>query len=313
MSIKLKVFYPDGDPYGEVTVEGGASIAVAFPRKKCDDIRMYHSPVCKYPGVYVLWSPRTAHEQARIYVGKSSTPFSRVVRWDKRPPEGFEDWARAVVYTDNRGELAISQIEAKLIRCARDEKLCEVVNKNNPDSPPQNRADAAATKKDIELLRGFFLPLAGCDYFLPRTAGQKPPKSARTAKPALATNAAIPQGDGLLCLSASRRGIEAWGRETDRGFWVNAGSQATKKVSQHFRTPDYERFATERNKLIKRGILESDDGGKVFRFKRGYLFEARSMSGAKHLAATIILGRNANSSNWQPENRKPGKAKKQKA
>lgn len=309
-TVTMQVIYPDGDPDGVVTIANRPQTghAIAFPRdswKVVSRNKDHKKRFFEKRGVYVLWRPRGKDgKNPMAYVGQSDKDrIGDRIRGHLRKDKW--DWTHVVAYTANH--LYAPQIEARLYKEAKDARVCDLKNAQEPRLLNQGDADAHETNLHIYNLTRFFLPLVGCDYFRPRVGvatrrkPQKTPRMVKTASVAVATST---NAD----FSLDSRKVKAWGRKTDNGFLVYKGSQA-KPESGHFRNPGMERYANIRDDLEKKKILMPD--GDVYRFTDDYLFVSkRGATGAMHVAATVILGANAVSGNWQPQNSAPGKTQK---
>ncbi|MGI9338007.1 MAG: GIY-YIG nuclease family protein [Gammaproteobacteria bacterium] len=284
MSVDMRVSYPDSKPDGVVSIErdGASGHAIAFPRQLCAEICQSNEyKILQWPCVYVLWSPGAHNQKPMAYVGESDSFAQRISgHYDTK-----KFWTRAVVYSDEKGHLSKThalQIESWLVEEAQKAQVCDLQNRQNRHERAQNKTVAAASVRHFDDLRRFFLPLAGCDFFRQRNT------AVQTIKDASVAVAAISQSRGLLFLRESRRGIkiEAQGRETDEGFLVYAGSQASKDEIPTYRQEGhgFERQVIIRDDLIGQKILVDD--GNVFRFAQDCPFRS------SWYALTVILGTN---------------------
>lgn len=292
MKVKMTVFYPDGYPDGVVSITDatGSGKAVVFPRQSCLDVcrNPDYKDIFERPYIYVLWRPGTGNQKPMAYVGESPTASNRITRHYHDKNKAF--WTRAVVYADKNGNMSTSHIEGMLLQCAEDAKVCNLDNEKKRRNFNQGDADAAVTQIHLSGLTRFFLPLAGCDFFRLRDSAvmeRKPQVKIQTQKPASVV-AVLERPE--LKLTVPRKGISAYGRETDEGFLVYKGSQAAKKESSVLQKYNsLKRFIPMRQELRKDKTLVDDKGNsEVFLFSRDYLFTSPSA------AAVVIMGANAN-------------------
>ena len=291
MSVEMKIFYPEGKPDGEISIKkiGASGHAVAFPRELCGEVcRDDTHQIFKWPCVYILWNPGAQNKKPQVYIGESDTVSQRMTHH----LQAEFCWTRGVIYTDANGDLNKThalQIEAQMVKLAREAKVCDLQNTQMPRARSQNAANIAAAERYIDDLCRFFLPLAGCDFFRPHddAISAQATQLATTEFMSYAAGEA-PQNEGLLFLRKSIKGIdiEVQGRETDKGFLVYAGSQASKHEIPSYRQPDtgFKNQVAIRDDLIKQNILI--DKGDVLCFSRNFVFSS------PWYAATVILGGN---------------------
>lgn len=289
MGVQMKVYYPGGEHDGVVEINEAmfGGFAIAFPRKLslnvCRD-KEYKEGVFSHPCVYVLWRPWASDQKPLVYIGESPKASA-----DERIRCHYREkrfWTHALVYADTKDCLSASHAEKWLLECARDAKV-SVDNDRKPRLyRRQSKADADITKSHIRYLTRFFLPLAGCDFFVPHDSVTAEQKSQKVEQMIKTASGATSQSPDLLHLTA--RGIEAWGRKTSKGFQVCKGSQAKKDEAPSFRAfAGTKKHARIRDKLVHQEKILVPDSDVAYRFVKNYLFKSRQE------AANVILGRHS--------------------
>jgi hypothetical protein len=71
-----------------------------------------------------------------------------------------------------------------------------------------------------------------------------------------------------------RQKAQAYGRPEGDGFLVREGSTAMREGS-----PRVKRDRSERDRLVRLGVLVPDSDPELFRFSRDYLFDSPSVAG----------------------------------
>ncbi|MBI9020520.1 MAG: GIY-YIG nuclease family protein [Verrucomicrobia bacterium] len=252
----IKLFLPAGDASGIRTAEisNWTGKAIAGPRTEIDTL--LKRPELNSPGVYLLLGSDESGEP-RIYIGEAECVKNRLKQHKEK-----EFWVQVMAFVSKDENLTkghIKYLESELI------KKAIAVGKASLDN--SQGGNAALPESDIADMEVFLaklyqlLPVLGTDVFT--TTVRKKPTASNT----------------LYC---KKRGLEATGQRSDKGFLVFKDSQATiletGSVGSNIREA--------RKKLVERGILARS--GEAFIFTQDYEFTSPSF------ASSIVRGASSN-------------------
>ncbi len=256
LSATIKLFLPTGDATGIRTAEisNWTGKAIAGPRSEIEGL--LKRPELDSPGVYLLLGQDDSGEP-RIYIGEAECVKTRL-----RQHKEKEFWVQLIAFTSKDENLTkghIKYLEAELIKKALE--TGKAVLENNQGG------NAALPESDIADMEVFLsklyqlLPVLGTDVFATTTRRKPTP-----------TNT-------LFC---RKRGLEATGQRSAKGFLVFEGSQATKAETASIPV----NIRQARARLVDKGILATD--GDTFVFTCDYEFTSPSF------ASSIIRGAASN-------------------
>lgn len=255
----IRIFLAEGSPSGLKIVEKSnwTGRGVVCPRPRFGSVK--HREEFSRAGVYVLIGPSESTDDVpTVYIGEGDPLLARL---DRQHAER-DFWTVIYFFTSkdaNLNKAHIEYLEHRLISIARDAKRSRLQNNNMPGKPSLSEADEAevATFLDEMLL---CFPVLGVSIF------EKPEE--RPAEKVL--------------LTFTRRNLTATGFESEDGFVVMKGSQASNSAVESMQT-----FARDqRESLIKAQVLR--DAGSHLEFAYDYEFRSPST------AASIIAGASVN-------------------
>jgi len=260
-SATVKLFLVLGSPTSIRTAElsNWTGKAVAGPRSQLDEI-LKRDEASK-PGVYFLSGVNPISGSDRVYIGEAENIRSRVKSHTDR------DFWKSIVFfvskDENLTKAHIKYLEGKLITAAQTAGRYELENSQSSGAhlPESDAADMDSFYSRMEQL----LPILGQDFL----------------KPLAKFEPATLAEETLVC---ELKGCRAWGRRTDSGFVVLAGSEAVS--SERPSTSKYPYAGKLRTNLIESGVVEVNEGKLVFLED----FEFSSPSAA----ASVVHGGQAN-------------------
>jgi hypothetical protein len=254
----IKIFLPHGDPDGLRVIgkSNWTGTGVVFNRTAYQDAA--NRPEITKTGVYILVGPSEDSSLPTVYIGEGDPIKPRL----DSHYANKDFWTWAVFFTAADGSLNkahVKHLECRLVELAKAAKQANLDNVQTPQPPTLAEAELADTESFLADMLGIF-PLLGLSVFEAKTA---------TAR-----------GKTILFLKGA--GVEAQGFEASQGFVVRKGSKAKRQAY-----PSANGATTHlRNDLIKQEVLTIQDD--IYIFTQDYVFNSPS------LAASVILGRNAN-------------------
>jgi hypothetical protein len=209
-------------------------------------------------GVYVLLDRSDWSDVPVAYIGEADPIRSRLERHHAQT----DFWTVAYFFTSkdsNLNKAHVEHLEYRLIALARTAKRCQLENVNTPGKPSLSEADEADIETFLDEMLLCF-PVLGVSIF------EKPEQNLARRTVFVFT----------------RRGLTAKGFESEDGFIVLKGSEASPAVVESMQT-----FARGlREDLIKSGVLVGVDN--VLKFSQDFEFTSPST------AASVIAGASVN-------------------
>jgi len=252
----IKLFLPAGDATGIRTAEisNWTGKAIAGPRTEID--MLLKRPELDSPGVYLLIGSNESGDP-HIYIGEAECVKNRLKQHKEK-----EFWVQVMAFISKDENLTkghIKYLESELIKKALSVGKTTLENSQggNAALPESDIADMEVFLSKLYQL----LPVLGTDVF-----------SETTRKKATVSNT-------LYCC---KKGLEATGQRSAKGFLVFKDSQAT--VPETGSIPDNIKAA--RAKLIEKSVLIPS--GEIFVFSCDYEFTSPSF------ASSIIRGGSSN-------------------
>jgi hypothetical protein len=262
----IKIFLAEGSPSGLKTVERSnwTGLGVVCPRPRFADVR--DRDEFKRAGVYVLVGPSESPDVPIVYIGEADPLRARL---DQQHAQR-DFWTIAYFFTskdENLNKAHIEYLEYRLVTLAKEVKRSRLENSNVPGKPSLSPSDQAEMDTFLDEMLLCF-PTLGVFVF------EKPEE-----KPATKT-----------LLSFTRRGLTATGYESDNGFVVVKGSQASLLVVKSMQP-----FAQSlRSELLTSGVLVEAPPNLVF--AEDYEFSSPST------AAYVVAGASVNGRDvWKTE------------
>jgi Domain of unknown function (DUF4357) len=201
-----------------------------------------------------------------VYVGEADPLRARL----EQQHASRDFWTVAYVFTSkdaNLNKAHVEYLEHRLITLAKGARRCDLQNGNVPSKPSLSEADQAEMETFLEEMLLCF-PVLGISVF------EKP-------EPKLLDK---------VILTFTRRDVTAKGYESEDGFVVMKGSQASKTLVESMQS-----FAESlRSNLLRTGVLR--DAGSQLVFAHDYEFSSPST------AAYIVAGASVNGRDyWRTE------------
>ncbi len=254
----IKIFLPHGDPDGLRVVgkSNWTGSGVVFNRTAYAEAAK--RPEISKTGVYILVGPSEDSSLPTIYVGEGDPIRPRL----DSHYANKDFWTWSVFFTATDGSLNkahVKHLECRLVELAKAAKQANLDNIQAPQPPTLAEAEQADTESFLADMLGIF-PLLGLSVFEARAATSR----------------------GKTLLSLRGVGVEAHGYEASQGFVVRKGSTAKPQSAPSA----HDSTVRLRNDLIKKEVLTIHTD--AYLFTQDYVFTSPS------LAASVILGRNAN-------------------
>ena len=254
----IKIFLAEGSPSGLKTVERSnwTGLGIVCPRPRFAAVKDREE--FKRAGVYVLVGPSDSPEVPIAYIGEADPLRARLEQ--QHAQRDF--WTILYFFTSkdaNLNKAHIEYLEYRLITLAREVKRSKLENANVPGKPSLSAPDQAEIETFLDEMLLCF-PTLGVSIF--ERPEQKPP--------------------GKKLLTFTRRGLTAKGYESESGFVVIKGSQASSLVVDSMQP-----FALSlRANLLVSGILI--EAKPHLAFAEDYEFSSPST------AAYIVAGASVN-------------------
>ena len=258
----IQIYLPTGDPRGMRVAEITTRIVrvIEVPRSQLADF--LKMPEAQQVGVYFLMGELSEAGLPRAYIGQSGNVGSRLVQQNKDK----DFWNRALVVTSLTNSM--TQTHALFLEWFAIAEATKAgrysLENGNAGARPHTPAPLEADCHEIHETAATLLATLGQPIF-------KPLVNAPPAKGA---------PELFYCKGSGANGV---GEYTAEGFVVLKDSRGRLENVASIQGTSSERF---REKLLKEGILNIDNGGVVF--TRDTLFTSPSM------AATALQGRSAN-------------------
>jgi hypothetical protein len=255
----------DGSATGPKTIEIGnwSGKAVFSPRATLKG--MLARPEFDSPGIYFLRSESESYEfDESVYIGEAEELRARL-----KTHIADRDFDSVVCFISKDELLTkahIKYLESRLISKARVANSSFIENSNNPKGSRLSEADVSDMDYFIEQIE-LILPTVGMNSLVVAA----PHHSA----------AAQPQSAGEEEFKIKSKSLNATMVETDGGFVVKAGSQASLSTSKSIA----EGWLKIRKKLLDAEVLREEGGSLVFA-------EDASFS-SPSAASSVVLGRQA--------------------
>lgn len=264
----IRIYLADGTPEGLRIVEKSnwTGIAVVCSRAQYPKVRGREE--FNRPGVYVLTGPADeTSPKPLLYVGEGDHIGKRLDMHAKSK----DFWTSLVAFTakdTNLNKAHVKYLESKLIDLATRAKRWKLENAASSSAPMLSEPDQADADAFLENMLLIY-PLLGIDAF---DLGEPDSKS---------------EGTQLFLKGPDATGV---GEDRPDGFVVFAGSLARTRTVDSY-SP---RTIEIRESLAEDGVLVEE--GEHLRFTQDYVF------GSPSLAASVLLGRNANGrTEWKDE------------
>jgi hypothetical protein len=274
MGKKLTVYMLDGTEYGPRIAEIGNWVGKALYSPRAAITKILDRTEFNKPGVYFLKSsPKSEFYSERIYIGEAENIGIRLKQHLNDPAKDFEE---IVFFISNDHLLTKSQIkylESRIVQLATEAKSAEIDNGTSPSIPTLHEADISDMEYFLEQIK-LILPLMGFKFLVSAVIKQIEKK-------------AFDENQKLELYTIKSPSLDANMYETEQGFIVTKGSQASKTLTQSISNT----YITLRNKLIASSILV--DNGDTYEFAEDTVFSSPSA------ASNIVLGRqSAGTTEW---------------
>lgn len=247
---------PDGLKIVEKDSWDGVGLVIPRPRYSANRA----IPHLGKPGVYCLiGEPKDEDAIPQIYVGEGDCVRDRLDEHAAKKPF----WTTAIVFvssSDRLNKAHVQHLEARLYELAEKAKKSTILNGNQPQAPMLSEQHVAQAELFLDecLLVASVL---GVEVF------DRPSSS---------------KADASATLLLKEKGVVARGYESDDGFVVMTGSQASTTET----ASTYARTKALRKTLQESGVLAAEDGKLVFR--QNYEFNSPSE------AAGVVVGQSIN-------------------
>lgn len=264
MGRKLTIYMLDGSATGPKTIEIGNWSGKAFfsPRATLKNMLVRHE--FESPGIYFLRSQSDSYEfDESIYIGEAEELRARL-----KQHIADRDFESVICFFSKDEMLTkahIKYLESRLIALSREANSSYVENSNNPKGARLSEADVSDMEYFIEQIK-LILPAVGMNSLV-------------IAVPHITSSKVPAAGEPIYKIKS--KSLEATMVETDGGFVVKAGSQASVKTSKSIA----EGWLKIRKKLIDAGVLQQQADRLVFS-------EDASFS-SPSAASSVVLGRQA--------------------
>ncbi len=282
----IELFLTEGSPTGVIFAKIKNWTGQVFFVNSDDIDKVAKRREVSQSGVYVLASSISSPIET-VYIGESDNVISRIPAHYDDPKKSF--WERTAIITSSDDSLTkadVRYLESRLIDIATQSQRAICANEQNPEPTFLPESGIAVMEEFLENVR-YLLPVLGFNFLLPNPT-QSQSISENTFE--------VPYP--RLRMAARRKGFSseaiAYGKQTENGFVVFAGSTANKQVAAKFEGG----YASLRNQLIQKQILvnttpESD----YLVFSQDFGF------GSPSAAASIVAGTSVNGRDyWVIEN-----------
>ena len=269
---QLRLFLPDGTPSGPRYYElvNWTGQALQIPLNRIKDLVSGSWPEFQRPGIYLVRG-QSEEGHPRLYIGESEDVANRV----QGHPSGLGFEVTDILLfsskDDNLSKSHVLWLEIQLIQRAKKAKRITLTNTKQPPLKLLSRAEEATMKEFIDHLE-LVAQTAGFAYFTEVTSGGTKKQS-------------------MLYLSMPQVGLKATATQTDEGFLVLAGSDASGTAKPALSKG----YASQREDLLDKGTLAEAANGKL-KFTVDCLFASTSAA-----AATIAGSPTSGPDKWKDE------------
>lgn len=264
MGRKLIIYMLDGTPTGAKTIEIGNWSGKAIYSPRASLKALLSRSEFDVPGVYLLRSQSKSHDfDESIYIGEAEELRARL-----KQHIADRDFDSVICFLSKDEMLTkahIKYLEARLITLAHTANSSFIDNSNLPKGARLSEADISDMEYFIDQIH-LILPTVGLNTLVEATPH---------------INIPIQPIDNQVTYYIKSKLIKATMIETDKGFIVKAGSQASIKISNSIA----EGWLRIRKKLLEAEILKQDEQHLIF--IEDAIFTSPSA------AASIVLGRQA--------------------
>lgn len=254
---KLEMLLLEGTPSGLRYLDLRNWVGRAFVCPRVSLPKLLSRPEMEKAGNYVLFGNSEELDLPEVYVGEADCLKNRL------PHHNDKDfWTEAIVFMSQDETLdkaGVRYIESRLVQDLLRDKLCNLKNGNVPLNKNISEADRAVLEEFIERTKLILLVLG---YKIFR----------------FSDNNQVDHEELYLSIA----GISAKGKETEEGFLIKKGSQATSNPSDNMS----EKYKHVRENLVKNGVLELN--GEQYEFTQDYLLTSPSY------ASSLVLGYSSN-------------------
>lgn len=267
-TIQMCIF--DGNPNGRIMCELSNWNGRVYKISRNDLSEFANRPDCEYTGVYFLFG-KDEDNKDTVYVGEAEKMLVRL----KQHLKDHNYWNDCVVVISKDNILNkahVKYLENKFYTLAVDAKRSSIINNTVPTCSSISEFDESMLSEFIENAR-----------LLVNTLGYK-------VFDRIDTSVVENENSGEVFYIVAARGADAKGFLVPDGFMVIKGSKIAKDTAPSIANS----LVNLRNKMLEKNIINRD-----FVFATDYMFTSPS------LAASIVMGRNANGrTEWKNINNK---------
>lgn len=272
----IKLFLVDGSINGILTAEiiNWTGHVLSAPRTKLLDLIQREE--CARTGIYFLVGQDPEDSLPSVYIGESDDVANRLKQHNRTEDAGGKDfWEKVCLVTgkdQNITKTHIKYLESRLIDIAKRSGQCLLKNGTAHlynRLPESDTADMEYFLEQIQVV----LPVLGYTFLKEMKYPSEIPIN--TISPKLLQRSDI-EADFYLTV----KDIDANAKVIDGEFYVLAGSQVRKEVSQ----PTHNYMKNLRPILFENNVIDPN----TYTFNQDYLFSSPSAAGA------VILGRSCN-------------------
>ena len=267
-TIQMCIF--DGNPNGRIMCELSNWNGRVYKISRNDLSEFANRPDCEYTGVYFLFG-KDEDNKDTVYVGEAEKMLVRL----KQHLKDHNYWNDCVVVISKDNILNkahVKYLENKFYTLAVDSKRSSIINNTVPTCSSISEFDESMLSEFIENAR-----------LLVNTLGYK-------VFNRIDTSVVENENSGEVFYIVAARGADAKGFLVPDGFMVIKGSKIAKDTAPSIANS----LVNLRNKMLEKNIINQD-----FVFATDYMFTSPS------LAASIVMGRNANGrTEWKNINNK---------
>lgn len=272
----IKLFLVDGSSNGILTAEiiNWTGHVLSAPRTKLLDLIQREE--CAKTGIYFLVGQDPEDSLPSVYIGESDDVANRLKQHNRSEEAGGKDfWEKVCLVTgkdQNITKTHIKYLESRLIDIAKRSGQCLLKNGTAHFYNRLPESDTADMEYFLEQIQ-VVLPVLGYTFLKEMKYPSEIPIN--TISPKLLQRSDI-EADFYLTV----KDIDANAKVIDGEFYVLAGSQVRKEVSQ----PTHNYMKNLRPLLFENNVIDPN----TYTFNQDYLFSSPSAAGA------VILGRSCN-------------------
>jgi hypothetical protein len=272
----IKLFLVDGSINGILTAEiiNWTGHVLSAPRTKLLDLIQREE--CARTGIYFLVGQDPEDSLPSVYIGESDDVANRLKQHNRTEEAGGKDfWEKVCLVTgkdQNITKTHIKYLESRLIDIAKRSGQCLLKNGTAHFYNRLPESDTADMEYFLEQIQ-VVLPVLGYTFLKEMKYPSEIPIN--TISPKLLQRSDI-EADFYLTV----KDIDANAKVIDGEFYVLAGSQVRKEVSQ----PTHNYMKNLRPLLFENNVIDPN----TYTFNQDYLFSSPSAAGA------VILGRSCN-------------------